>query len=195
MFVAGIDAHATYSVIAIVSDTGELVHGPIRIKNADADQLTELLEPFRPLEVVVETSPAWPWLFDRLDGDGVHFVLAHAKRIRVIAESNYKSDEIDAELLARMRLAGLIPEVHPKCIEQREQAVLLRNRARLVRERTRMVNRIHAQLHNVGLHLERGRLLTQDGREWVRTGRGRGSEPSDVCSSTCSGPSSTRSYR
>jgi len=94
-------------------------------------------------------------------------VLAHAKRLRVIAESNYKSDDIDAELLARMRLAGLIPEVHPKCPRQREQAVLLRNRTRLVRERTRMVNRIHSQLHNVGLHLERGRLLTQDGRHWV----------------------------
>ncbi len=31
-----------------------------------------------------------------------------------------------------------------------------------------MVNRIHAQIHNVGLHLERGRLLTQDGCQWVR---------------------------
>ena len=31
MFVAGIDAHATYSVIAIVSNTGRLVHGPARI--------------------------------------------------------------------------------------------------------------------------------------------------------------------
>jgi len=142
---------------------------PVRIKNDEADRLDELLEPFRPLEVVVETSPAWPWLFDRLDGPEVHFVLAHAKRLRVIAESNYKSDDIDAELLARMRLAGLIPEVHPKTIEQREQAVLLRNRARLVRERTRMVNRIHAQLQNVGLHLERGRLLTEDGRRWVRS--------------------------
>lgn len=169
MFVAGIDAHATYSVIAIVSNTGELVGKPVRIKNSEADRLDELLEPFRPLEVVVETSPAWPWLFDRLACPGVHFVLAHAKRLRVIAESNYKSDDIDAELLARMRLAGLIPEVHTKSVEQREQAVLLRNRARLVRERTRMVNRIHSQLHNVGLHLERGRLLTQDGREWVRT--------------------------
>lgn len=79
----------------------------------------------------------------------------------MIAESNYKSDEIDAELLARRRLAGLIPEVHPKASEQREQAVLLRNRARLVRERTWMVNRIHAHIHNVGLHLERGRLLTE----------------------------------
>jgi len=169
MFVAGIDAHATYSVIAIVSNTGEVVHKPVRIKNSESDRLVELLAPYRPLDVVVETSPAWPWLFDRLEGSDVHFVLAHAKRLRVIAESNYKSDDIDAELLARMRLAGLIPEVHPKCVEQREQAVLLRNRARLVRERTRMVNRIHAQLHNVGLHLERGRLLTQAGREWVRT--------------------------
>ena len=33
MFLAGIDAHATYSVIAIVSNTGQLVAGPIRIKN------------------------------------------------------------------------------------------------------------------------------------------------------------------
>ena len=143
MFVAGIDAHATYSVIAIVSNTGQLVAGPIRIKNTQEDRLNDLLGQYLPLEVVVETSPAWPWLFDRLKGNGIHFVLAHAKRLRVIAESNYKSDDIDAELLARMRLAGLIPEVHPKCPEQREQAVLLRNRARLVRERTRMVNPRH----------------------------------------------------
>ncbi len=154
---------------AIVSNTGHLVAGPMRIKNTQHGRLDELLQPYRPLEVVVETSPAWPWLFDRLKDPGIDFVLAHAKRLRVIAESNYKSDEIDAELLARMRLAGLIPEVHPKCPQQREHAVLLRNRARLVRERTRMVNRIHAQLHNTGLHIERGRLLTQDGRDWVRS--------------------------
>jgi transposase len=169
MFVAGIDAHATYSVIAIVSNAGQLMQEPVRVRNREAERFDELLEPFRPLEVVVETSPAWPWLFDRLQGNQIHFVLAHAKRLRVIAESNYKSDDIDAELLARMRLAGLIPEVHPKSIEQREQAVLLRHRARLVRQRTQMVNRIHAQLQNVGLHLERGRLLTEDGRRWVRT--------------------------
>ena len=60
MFVAGIDAHATYSVIAIVSNTGQLVHGPVRIKNTEEERLDELLEQYRPLEVVVETSPAWP---------------------------------------------------------------------------------------------------------------------------------------
>ena len=78
MFVAGIDAHATYSVIAIVSNTGQLVAGPIRIKNTQEDRLNDLLQQYQPLEVVVETSPAWPWLFDRLQERGIDFVLAHA---------------------------------------------------------------------------------------------------------------------
>ncbi len=59
MCVAGIDAHATYSVIAIVSNTGQLVHGPVRINTTEADRLVELFEPFRPREVVVETTSAW----------------------------------------------------------------------------------------------------------------------------------------
>ena len=116
----GIDAHATYSVIAIVSNAGQLVQEPVRVMNREGDRLVELLAPFRPLDVVVETSPAWLWLFDRLEGSGIHFVLAHAKRLRIIAESSCKSDDIDAEFLARMPLAGLIPEVHPKSIQQRE---------------------------------------------------------------------------
>lgn len=168
MYVAGIDAHATYVVVAIVSKAGELVQKVVRIANQEADRLVELLHRFRPLEVVVETSPAWPWLYDLLTGEGHGFVLAHARKLRAIAESNYKRDEIDAELLARMRLAGLIPEVYPKDIESREQAVLVRHRARLVRLRTGAASRIHAELHSVGLCLERGRLLTKDGRNWVR---------------------------
>ena len=37
MFVAGIDAHATYSVIAIVSNTGQLVEGPVLRQSALAN--------------------------------------------------------------------------------------------------------------------------------------------------------------
>jgi len=169
MFVAGIDAHTTYSVVVVVSNTGDLVHQPTRIPNAEPDRLLRLLEEFRPLEAVVETCPSWPWLFDLFQGSGIHFVLAHAKRLRAIADSTYKRDDLDAELLARMRLAGLIPEVYPKSVEQREQAALLRNRAMLVRQRTAAAARIHSQLHQVGLHMARGHLLTRDGRQWIRS--------------------------
>ena len=48
MFVAGIDAHTTYSAIAIVNNAGDLVHGPERIPNAQVDSLENLLDRFRP---------------------------------------------------------------------------------------------------------------------------------------------------
>ncbi len=65
------------------------------------------------------------------------FSCAAAKKLRAIAEANYKNDAMDAVLLARMQLVRLIiPEVYCKSITQREQATLVRHRGRLVRMRT-----------------------------------------------------------
>lgn len=169
MYVAGIDAHTRYSVLVVVNKAGEVVLGRTRVAADQPQKLLEILRPFRPLEAVVETSSSWPWLHDLLTEVGIGFVLAYAKKLRAIAESTYKSDEVDAELLARMRLAGLIPEVHAARADQRDWAVLVRHRARLVAQRTALANRIHAQLHQVGLHLERGRLLTRAARRWLQT--------------------------
>ena len=169
MFFAGIDAHTRYVVVVIINRMGERVLGPTRVSVRHPQRLLELLAPFRPVEAIMETSSSWPWLHQVLTGAGVQFVLAHARRLRAIAEANYKRDDIDAELLARMRLAGLIPEVYPTPFAQREWATLLRHRTTLVTQRTALVNRIHAQLHLRGLHLARGRLLTRAGRRWIRT--------------------------
>lgn len=109
MFVAGIDAHTRYVVVTVVNRDGELVLQPKRVRVEHPEQLLALLAPFRPLEAVMETSSSWPWLDDVLSGAGIGFVLAHARRLRAIAEANYKRDAIDAVLLARMRIAGLIP--------------------------------------------------------------------------------------
>lgn len=169
MYVAGIDAHSSYVVVAITSKDGELVEKNRRVRVRQPERLLELLTKYRPLEVVVETSSAWPWLHDLLVPRGIGFVLAHAKRLRYIAESNYKADDVDAELLARMHLAGLIPAVHAKPPEQREWSRLIRHRVSLVRKRTALANQIHGQLHQVGLSLPRGRLLTRDGVRWLRS--------------------------
>jgi transposase len=168
VYVAGVDAHTRYVVVVVVDKAGERVLGPVRVAANQPQELLQQLAPYRPLELVVETSSSWPWLRDWAQAAGIGFVLAHARRLRAIADANYKRDEVDAELLARMRLAGLIPEVFATPPEQREWAVLIRHRALLVAERTAFANRIHAQLHQAGLHLARGRLLTRDGRRWLR---------------------------
>ena len=153
--------------MVIIDRMGQRVLGPTRVPVGQPDRLLALLAPYRPLDAIMETSSSWPWLHELLSAAGIRFVLAHARRLRAIAESNYKRDDVDAELLARMRLAGLIPEVFPTPFAQREWATLIRHRTTLVTQRTALVNRIHAQLHTVGLSLERGRLLTRAGRQWL----------------------------
>ncbi len=89
--VAGLDVHSTYVVVTIVGNDGRRVAGPERIRNGDADELVDLLDAHAPLEVVVEASGSWPWIYDRLESTDVHVVLAHPKKLRAIAESNYKT--------------------------------------------------------------------------------------------------------
>lgn len=169
MFVAGLDAHTRYVVVVVVDRMGTKMLGPTRVKVEHVTRLLEVLAPYRPLEVVMETSSSWPWLRSVLTDAGMRFVLAHARRLRAIADANYKRDDIDAELLARMRLAGLIPEVYPVSPTQREWATLIRHRATFVRLRTGLINRVHAQLHMRGLFIARGQLMTRAGWTWVRT--------------------------
>src|SRR5918999_5340679 len=154
MYFGGIDAHLTYLTIAVVDRAGEVVLQE-RVATAESLRVLEVMAPYRPLDVVVETCPFWPWIHDLVAPAGIGFHLAHAKELEAIATSTRKTDARDATLLARMLAAGLIPEVYPKPAPQRETLKLLRHRAILVRQRTSLANRIHAQLHQRRLALPR----------------------------------------
>jgi transposase len=166
-FFAGLDAHVASLQVAVVSRQGERVLEE-RVSTKEPGRVLDLLAPYRPLHVVVESCPVWPWLYDLLVPAGIRFHLAHAKALRLIASSSRKTDERDAMVLARMLATGLIPAVYAKPAAQRDVLALLRHRARLVRHRTSFANRIHAQLHAVRLSLPRERLLRVGTRAWLR---------------------------
>jgi transposase len=166
MYCAGIDAHSKYLQVAVIDRVGKLVLNR-RISTQEPEQLVETLGAFRPLEAVVETCPFWPWIYDLLVPAGVTFHLAHAKALRYIANAPQKKDAVDATVLARMLLAGLIPKVYPRAPEQREVLRLVRHRTALVRERTRLACRIHSQLHQGRVLIEREELLRKRAREWL----------------------------
>lgn len=166
MYYCGIDAHIHYLRIAVLDKDGELVLERT-IKCEASDQLVEVLADYRPVKVVVETCPSWPWLHELLTRNGAQFYLAHARHLRMIAHNAQKNDAVDARLLARMLLAGLIPEAFPRVGPQREQLRIVRHHAALVRQRTWLVNRLHAQLHERCLMMPREKLLRREGREWL----------------------------
>lgn len=168
MYYAGIDAHLRYLQIAVLDRFGKQEVSS-RVSTEEPERLLEVLAPFRPLQVVVETCPFWPWIYDLLVPAGIDFHLAHAKELRFIANTPQKKDEVDAAVLARMLLSGLIPDAYPRRPEQREKLRLLRHRAALVRERTRLACRIHAQLQQSRVLIEREKLLRKQGREWLES--------------------------
>ncbi len=164
----GIDAHRSYLTIAIVDKQGTLLAEEGRVPVGDGEPLLAALEEYRPLEVVVETCSFWPWIADTLEPTEVGFQLAHAKRLEAIADAKTKSDSVDARLLARMLATDLIPAVYPKPPSQREICRLIRHRDALVEQRTTLCNRIHGHLQQQGLRLGPGKLLTSEGRQWLR---------------------------
>lgn len=168
MYYAGIDAHAQYLLVVVLDKHGAVVvEGKVTTKDAAA--VSAFLQRFRPLQVVVESCPFWPWLRDALEVPQVRFHLAHARELRAIAHHAQKNDSVDAHLLARMLLAGLIPPAYAHSTESLEQLRLVRHYAWLTRYRTMCANRIHGQLHQSGIQLPRERLLQRGGREDLRS--------------------------
>ena len=78
-------------------------------------------------------------------------MLAHPLRVRAIAEARVKTDKVDAETLAQLLRADLIPRswIPPKDIRDLRQ--LVRQRAYLVRQAARFKNRIHAEVLRRGV--------------------------------------------
>jgi transposase len=168
MFYAGIDAHAQYLHVVVLDKDGSVVsEETVRVRERNA--LRVYLEAFRPLQVVVETCPFWPWLRDQLEAPDVRFHLAHSRELRAIAHHAQKNDAVDAHLLARMLFARLIPPAHAHAVAELEQLRLVRHYAWLMRYRTMCANRIHGQLHQSGIQLPRERLLKPKGKEQLRS--------------------------
>jgi transposase len=133
-FYAGVDLHARSLYLCLTDPNGQiLLH-----KNLPArpEAFLQAVEPYRDgLVVACECVFAWYWLADTCRRHGIPFVLGHALEMRAIHGTKTKDDKIDAEKIAHLLRAGLLPQayVYPKGM--RETRDLLRRRTSLVRKR------------------------------------------------------------
>jgi transposase len=105
--------------------------------------------------VVLEVGCHSPWISRQLKADGFEVIVANPRRVRLIAESDKKSDRFDAEQLARLgRLdpSLLSPIVHRGERAQRDRVLLLA-RDGLVRARTQLINQVRGFAKSLGSRL------------------------------------------
>ncbi|MFQ5464271.1 MAG: IS110 family transposase [Phycisphaerae bacterium] len=78
--------------------------------------------------VVVEATASYEWFFLLIEDLADRLVLAHPKKLRVIAESTCKTDKIDAEVLATFLALDMIPEAYRPSPRVQQHRVLVRHR-------------------------------------------------------------------
>jgi transposase len=93
--------------------------------------------------------------------------VAHPKKINQIADTDKKTDRVDAKELARMLRLNSVPESYIPTEEVRETRALVRGRQTLVENRTEYANKVHALLSDHGI-TEDVKPLTEKGRESLR---------------------------
>jgi transposase len=159
---AGIDLHKRSLTVCIIDKlTGETFDR--RFSCSDEARILKFFKDLGEFQAVVEASATYEWLWELLEPHADRLVLAHPKKIRMIAESMKKTDRNDASFLAWLLSHNAVPEAHCPTPHQREYQLLVRTRQQFVQRRTRDKNQIRAILAN--RNLDSKSLFAAKGRE------------------------------
>ena len=109
----GIDYHKAYSVYNVLDVQGETL-GQGRINHAHPEDFRALVRRWPGCRVVFEAGMNWHWLFEILERElsFERIMLANPFKTRIIAETQIKTDKVDARILADLLRGRLVPSVH-----------------------------------------------------------------------------------
>ena len=149
MLYIGLDVHKEFCQACVIDESGRALSNE-RFSSTN-EELDRFLDRFQDAKFVLESTGIWEFIYEGIERRGFEAVLAHPLKVRAIAEARVKTDKVDAETLAQLLRADLIPRswIPPKDIRDLRQ--LVRQRAYLVREATRFKNRIHAEVLRRGV--------------------------------------------
>jgi transposase len=152
---AGLDLGDKYSHLCLIdTQSGEVMEeGRLRTtpeafrRRFDSEQ--------QPLRIAIEAGTHSPWVSRVLEECGHEVLVANPRKVRLIYTNKRKTDEIDAENLAR--LARLDPKLlYPlkhRAEDSQAHLAIIRSREALVGARTQLVNHIRGAVKSFGARL------------------------------------------
>lgn len=148
--VVGLDLGDRWSRFCQLDRAGTVLEED-RVRSTDR-ALEERFGTLPPMRFVIETGTHSPWVSRLLKDMGHSVVVANARKLRMIYESNRKNDRLDARMLARLGRADvelLAPIRHRSAKAQADLAVV-RGRDALVAARTQFINTCRGMVKAMG---------------------------------------------
>lgn len=169
----GIDHHKRYSRVMIKDHEGRVV------KRGNIQTNLEAFKSFlgasngsvrlAVYEAGPRYRPLYRWLSELVD----EAVMANPGKLKIISETAYKDDEVDAEKLTDLLMLGVVPEAYACSDEAWDKRQALRQRVALVRMQASLKNRIHALIDQhpdaTPARPKATDLFGKLGKEWLRS--------------------------
>src|ERR1700689_270721 len=126
----GVDLHKQSISVCVMVKDGEQrkVERRCSFQCADEEKIRQFFQQLGTFQIVVEATSSYEWFLLLIEDLANRWVLAHPKKLRVIAESKHKTDKIDAHVLAEFLLLDMIPEAYRPPPRIRQHRVLVRHR-------------------------------------------------------------------
>jgi transposase len=151
---AGVDIGDKYSYLCLIDqESGEVVEeGRLR---TTPEALRRRFGSEQPMRIAIEAGTHSPWVSRVLEECGHEVLVANARKLRLIYANKRKTDEVDAENLAR--LARLDPKLlYPlkhRGEDSQAHMAIIRSRQALVGARTQLVNHVRGAVKSFGARL------------------------------------------
>jgi transposase len=153
---AGLDLGDRYSYLCLIdTQSGEIMEEGRLRTTPEALRRRFASEQQSSLRVAIEAGTHSPWVSRVLEECGHEVLVANPRKLRLIYSNKRKTDEIDAENLAR--LARLDPKLLYPLKHRGEECqahlAIIRSRQALVDARTQLVNHIRGAVKSFGARL------------------------------------------
>lgn len=167
MLYTGLDYHKSFSYITTMNDRGEIIS---QKKLPSNGQILDFLKHFNDsMEVAIESTPSWYWLYDQLEDEGFKVKLSHPLKTKAIAYAKVKTDKVDSATLAHLLRSNLLPLSYVPEKPVRLNRELLRYRASLVKIQTGVKNKIHTILAKNNVSHDYSDLFGKDGMAFLHS--------------------------
>ena len=155
----GVDLHTTQITVCYLTESVKA-----KTKTYSLEKLAEFVAELNEADsVAVEATGNTNWFVSQIENQVARVVIVEPRSFEVIRRSVKKTDERDAESLARFLRAGLLPEARRRTPEQEAVQSLAQTREKLVGLRTKLINQIHALVVRHGGKEKRERLTSGKG--------------------------------
>jgi transposase len=146
----GLDLGDRWSRYCVIASRGSVVKED-RVRTSP-EALEETFRVILPSKIVIEAGTHSPWVSRLLERVGHRVIVANARKVRLIYQSDRKNDRLDAQMLAKLGRVdvSLLAPVQHRSLEAQTDLAVVHGRDALVSARVQLINAVRGLVKSMG---------------------------------------------